>query len=147
MRTLKTGYYFSVIVGIHLIFWVIDLYFYNGNFVEIKSETLFSGELINEPWNNFHRILGEILSSWVVTVFAFNFLMATRAKWVEKLFGGLDKMYLVHRRSGVVAVVLLLAHFLIVPKDLAEFSVGKPLGFAAMALILLGVVLAASPFF
>ena len=147
MKTLKAGYYFTVIVGIHLIFWAIDLYFYNGSFVEIKSATLFSGELVNEPWNNFHRILGEILSSWVVTVFAFNFLMATRAKWVEKLFGGLDKMYLVHRRSGVVAIVLLLAHFLIVPKDLTEILIGKPLGFAAMVLILLGVVLAASPFF
>jgi len=147
MKTLKAGYYFTVIVGIHLIFWAIDLYFYNGNFVEIKSATLFSGEMINVPWNNFYRISGEILSSWVVTVFAFNFLMATRAKWVEKLFGGLDKMYLVHRRSGVVAIILLLAHFLIVPKDLTEILIGKPLGFAALILILMGVVLAASPFF
>ncbi len=147
MKYLKPGRYFTVIVGIHLLFWVIDLYFYKGNFTEVSSTTFFFGNLKNVSYWNFSRIFGEILSSWVVTVFAFNFLMATRAKWIERWFGGLDKMYLVHRRSGIVAVVLLLLHFIFVPKDVTSLGIGKPLGFAALVLILLGVVLAASPFF
>jgi predicted ferric reductase len=145
MKTLKQEIYFPIIVGIHFIFWAIDLYFYKGSFIEISSDTLFFGELTDESWKNIHRILGEVFSSWVVTVFAFNFLMATRAKWVEKLFGGLDKMYLIHRRSGVIAVVLLLLHFLIVPRDLVEFTPGKPLGFYALILILIGVIISAAP--
>lgn len=146
MRILKQEIYFPIIVGIHLIFWCIDLYFYNGNFTEVDSDTMFFGRLQNASWQNPHRIIGEIFSSWVVTVFAFNFLMATRAKWVENIFGGLDKMYLIHRRSGVIAVVLLLAHFIVVPRDI-EFNPGKPLGFYALVLILIGVLLSAAPFF
>ncbi len=115
--------------------------------MEISSDTLLFGEMTNESWKNVHRILGEVFSSWVVTVFAFNFLMATRGKWVERIFGGLDKMYLIHRRSGVIAVFLLIAHFIVVPRDLVEFNPGKPLGFYAFALILIGVVLSAVPIF
>ena len=147
MKMLKQEIYFPIIIGIHFIFWTIDLYFYKGSFIEVSSDTLLFGELTNESWKNTHRILGEVFSSWVVTVFAFNFLMATRAKWVEKLFGGLDKMYLIHRRSGVIAVVLLLLHFIVVPRDLVEFNPGKPLGFYAFILIILGVILSAVPFF
>ncbi len=145
MRILKQEIYFPIIIAIHFIFWAIDLSLYQGSFMEVSSDTLFFGELTNQSWKNTHRILGEVFSSWVVTVFAFNFLMATRAKWVEKLFGGLDKMYLIHRRSGVIAIILLLAHFITVPRDLVEFNAGKPLGFYAFVLIIVGVILSAAP--
>ncbi len=147
MRFLKQEIYFPVIIIIHFVFWAIDLYFYNGSFMEVDSDTMLFGKLSGVSWFNIHRILGEVFSSWVVTVFAFNFLMATRAKWVERIFGGLDKMYLIHRRAGIIAVFLLLAHFMIVPRDLTAFTPGKPLGFYALVLILLGVVLSAVPFF
>ncbi|WP_299365800.1 ferric reductase-like transmembrane domain-containing protein [Winogradskyella sp.] len=147
MRVLKQEIYFPIVVGIHFIFWAIDLYSYNGSFKEVSSDTMLFGELTNTSWKNPHRILGEVFSSWVVTVFAFNFLMATRVKWVENLFGGLDKMYLIHRRSGVIAVFLLLAHFIVVPRDLVAFNVGKPLGFYAFILIIIGVILSAAPIF
>ena len=147
MRILKQEIYFPIIIGIHFVFWAIDLYFYTGSFKEVSSDTLVFGELTNVTWKNPHRILGEVFSSWVVTVFAFNFLMATRAKWVENLFGGLDKMYLIHRRSGVIAVFLLLAHFITVPRDLVAFNAGKPLGFYAFVLIIVGVIISAAPVF
>jgi len=145
MRIIKQETYFPVIIAIHFIFWAIDLILYQGDFMEVSSDTLFFGELNNVSWFNIHRILGEVFSSWVVTVFAFNFLMATRLKWVEKLFGGLDKMYMIHRRSGIIAVILLIAHFITVPRDLVEFNPGKPLGFYALILILLGVIISAAP--
>ena len=147
MKRLKQEIYFPIIVGIHFIFWIVDLSLYRGSFMEVSSDTLLFGTMTNESWANIHRILGEIFSSWVVTVFAFNFLMASRAKWVERLFGGLDKMYIIHRRSGVIAIFLLLAHFIVVPRDLTAFNAGKPLGFYAFILILIGVVLSAAPIF
>lgn len=147
MRTLKQEIYFPIIVGIHFIFWAIDLFFYSGSFMEVSSDTLLFGELTNQSWFNIHRILGEVFSSWVVTVFAFNFLMVTRVKWIEQIFGGLDKMYLIHRRSGVIAVVLLIAHFIFVPRDLTAFTPGKPMGFYAFILIMIGVLLSAAPIF
>ena len=145
MRHLKQEIYFPIIVLIHFVFWAVDLSLYSGSYHEVNSDTMFFG-LVNGTWANPHRILGEVFSSWVVTVFAFNFLMASRAKWVERLFGGLDKMYLIHRRSGVIAVVLLIAHFIVVPRA-SEFNPGKPLGFYALVLILIGVIISVAPFF
>ena len=130
-----------------MVFWFVDLYNYQGAFTEVDSTTMFFGALKDVSWQNIHRIAGEVFSSWVVTVFAFNFLMASRMKWVERIFGGLDKMYLIHRRSGVIAVILLLAHFLVVPRDLTNTGIGQPLGVVALMLILIGVILSASPFF
>ena len=127
MRRLKQEIYFPIIVGIHFVFWIIDLALYTGTY-EYTAQ----------------HIAGEVFSSWVVTVFAFNFLMATRASWVERIFGGLDKMYLIHRRSGIIAVVLLLLHFIAIPKT-AEFQIGKPMGMIALVLILIGVILSAAP--
>lgn len=146
MKTIKQEIYFPVIVFIHFLFWAIDLYFYEGSFKEVRSEITFGPDLVDVAWKNPYRILGEVFSSWVVTVFAFNFLMATRAKWLEKIFGGLDKMYMVHRRSGTIAVILMLAHVFVVPKEVS-FHIGKPLGAAAFFLILFGVLLAALPVF
>ncbi|MCK5125585.1 MAG: ferric reductase-like transmembrane domain-containing protein [candidate division Zixibacteria bacterium] len=129
MRTIKQEYYFPVIISIHFILWWIDLTLYKGSY-EYTSK----------------HIAGEVFSSWVVTVLAANFLMATRAKWVERIFGGLDKMYMIHRRSAVIAVVLLILHFVVVPRN-PEFSIGKPMGFYSLVLILIGVILAAAPVF
>ena len=129
MRTIKQEHYFPIIIAIHFIFWWIDLTLYKGTY-EFSAQ----------------HIAGEIFSSWVVTVFAANFLMATRARWVERIFGGLDKMYMIHRRSGIIAVVLLMLHFIVVPKYPVLTS-GKPMGFYSLVLILIGVVLAAAPIF
>jgi predicted ferric reductase len=133
-RIVKGELYFPLIIGLHLLMWAIDLLLHGGPF------TLSGGE------NPVQRVLGEVMSSWVITVIGFNLLMATRARWVERIFGGLDKMYLIHRRAGAIAMVLLFLHFGIVPRH-PEFVVGKPLGFIAMGLIFVGVVLSAAPLF
>ncbi|MFK5857163.1 MAG: ferric reductase-like transmembrane domain-containing protein [Bacteroidota bacterium] len=129
MRTIKQEHYFSFIIVILLVLWFIDLLLYKGSY----------------EYNNMH-IAGEIFSSWAVTVFAVNFLMATRAKWIERMFGGLDKMYMIHRRSGMIAFVLLILHFVVVPRD-EVFTIGKPLGFYALVLIFIGIILSAVPYF
>ena len=125
MRYIKGEVYFPIIVAVHFFLWALDLAMYSGPL---------------EPL----RVVGEVFASWVITVLAFNLLMTTRAKWIERIFGGLDKMYTIHRRAAVVAVGLLIIHFLIVPKSV-EFHAGKPLGIAAIALILIGVILSVAP--
>lgn len=132
MRIIKSEVYFPIIIGVHLVLWAVDLAMHDGSFALVEGES------------PVQRVLGEIMSSWVITVFGFNLLMITRLKWVERIFGGLDKMFLIHRRSGVIVAVLLLLHFGTVPRH-PEFSFGKPLGFAAMTLILLGVAFATAP--
>ena len=71
MRTIKQEHYFPVLIGIHLVFWAVDLFLYKGDYQYTPQ-----------------HIIGEVFSSWVITVFAINFLMATKSKWIEKIFGG-----------------------------------------------------------
>jgi len=132
MRYVKGEIYFPIIVGVHFVLWAIDLSLLQGSPVLVEGES------------PVQRVLGEMLSSWVITVIGFNLLMTTRLRWVERIFGGLDKMYVIHRRSGILAGVLLLLHFGIVPRY-PEFFIGKPLGFVAMALMLAGIAFAAAP--
>jgi predicted ferric reductase len=125
MRHIKGEVYFPIIIAVHLLLWALDLAMYSGPI---------------EPL----RVIGEVLASWVLTVLALNLLMTTRAKWIERIFGGLDKMYTIHRRAAFIAVALLIVHFVIVPKSV-EFHAGKPLGIVAIVLILIGVILSAAP--
>jgi predicted ferric reductase len=73
--------------------------------------------------------------------------MATRAKPVEQLFGGLDKVYAAHRKLGIAIFVLILAHYFITPnfKGLALTSslnelAGEIGEFAFYALVTLIVI-------
>lgn len=129
MRTIKQEDYFPFIMVCLIIFWVIDLSLYKGDYEY-----------------SLQQVVGEILSSLAVTVLAVNFLMATRAKLIERIFGGLDKMYMVHRRAGIFAVAFLILHFIVIPKS-PEFTIGKPMGLLALVLILIGVILSAAPVF
>jgi predicted ferric reductase len=56
---------------------------------------------------NFERAwAGEILGSTVIILIASALILPTRPKWAESFFGGLDKMYLSHRRAAVSAFLL-----------------------------------------
>ena len=48
-----------------------------------------------------------------IVAFAANLMLGARLKFVERLFGGLDRMYFVHRTNGRVAYLLLLTHFIL----------------------------------
>jgi predicted ferric reductase len=56
---------------------------------------------------------GELAGVMSVYLFSWTLLLATRARWLEPLFGGLDRMYLWHKRSAVAATLLLVPHALI----------------------------------
>src|SRR5881392_3743080 len=54
--------------------------------------------------------LGEILATTAIVLLSCSLVLATRAPFLERFFGGLDRMYLWHRWSAVAGVVLLLPH-------------------------------------
>ena len=45
-------------------------------------------------------------------------VLATRAPFLEGLFGGLDRMYQVHKFCGIFSLLLILPHFFLAPKEL-----------------------------
>lgn len=107
----------------------------------------------------YTSLTGALALSWM----GFCMLLALRPAWLERTLGGLDKLYHVHKWTGIGAVVLLAAHWLLVlsPRTLvawgwiervvrpprqpgafdALFGVGKELGeWSAWAMIVLGVI-------
>ncbi len=54
--------------------------------------------------------ISQIFSLWGITFFTLDLIISTRMKWVEKVFGGLDKAFQLHDRIARVAGVLILAH-------------------------------------
>ncbi|MFV9507286.1 MAG: ferric reductase-like transmembrane domain-containing protein [Oscillochloridaceae bacterium umkhey_bin13] len=57
--------------------------------------------------------LGTSLGFWGMVLFGFNFVLATRWRWVERLFEGLDQVYRVHGLLGRWTVSLILLHLVI----------------------------------
>jgi predicted ferric reductase len=54
--------------------------------------------------------LGRIFALIGITLFTLNFILSTRLKFLEEIFGGLDKAYLVHGIVGGIAFMFILAH-------------------------------------
>lgn len=56
------------------------------------------------------QALGQLTGLVGTALFALSFVLATRLRWLEDYFGGLDKMYGFHHTVGLTAFGLLLAH-------------------------------------
>ena len=61
-------------------------------------------------YENFTHALGQITALIGMTMFAITFVLSTRWKFIEKLLGGLDNVYVVHRIFGSSSFVLILLH-------------------------------------
>lgn len=58
---------------------------------------------------------GEIIGSVNIVLMSFALFLSTRPKWAEGYFGGLDKMYVTHRRVATTAFLLIFVHVLTAP--------------------------------
>ncbi len=71
---------------------------------------------VNDGREHFLRAYaGEIIGSVNIVLMACALFLSTRPKWVEPYFGGLDKMYIAHRRAATTAFLLIFVHVLTVP--------------------------------
>ena len=78
-----------------------------------------------------------------IVAFAANLILGARLKFVERLFGGLDRMYFVHRTNGRVAYLLLLAHFILLLSGRATTSLADALDLVSPAsglTVMLGLI-------
>lgn len=76
-------------------------------------------------------------------------VLSTRARVFEDLFGGLDRMYQVHKVTGTMSLIFVLIHFIGVPKELpagvdtianALFP-SAPLGMVALIVLVLSLAI------
>lgn len=75
---------------------------------------------------NFERAYaGEIIGSVNIVLMSFALLLSTRPKWAEPYFGGLDRMYITHRRAATAAFLLIFVHVLTVPITVTGWRLGN----------------------
>ena len=87
---------------------------------------------LSEGVQNYERAYaGEVLGSLVIVLMSFSLFLTTRPKWAEPYFGGLDRMYLTHRRTSTGAFLLLFVHLLVVPITVANLRLGNYLAIVA----------------
>ena len=80
----------------------------------------FTGEIVLS-FTETPRYLSQILSLWGTILLSINYIMVARFRPLEKLFGGLDKVYKTHAWTSRVAFLFILAHpLLLVPQYLIE---------------------------
>jgi predicted ferric reductase len=87
---------------------------------------------IDDGRPNFVRqYAGEVIGSINIILMACSLFLSTRAKWAEPYFGGLDKMYVTHRRTSTIAFLLIFVHVLTVPISLTGWALGNYLAVIA----------------
>ncbi|MEP1206581.1 MAG: ferric reductase-like transmembrane domain-containing protein [Rhizobiaceae bacterium] len=63
-------------------------------------------------------------SSMAFVAMALNQFLATRQKWMEGFFGGLDRMYRTHKNLGKIALALILVHYFVTPNFKGQILTG-----------------------
>jgi predicted ferric reductase len=87
---------------------------------------------VNDGRENFLRAYaGEVIGSVNIVLMASALFLSTRSKWAEKYFGGLDRMYITHRRVATTAFLLIFVHVLTVPITLEGWALGNYLAVIA----------------
>jgi predicted ferric reductase len=101
---------------------------------------------VNDGRANFLRqYAGEVIGSNNIILMACSLFLSTRPKWAEKYFGGLDKMYMTHRRLGTAAFLLILVHVLTVPISTTGWRLGNYLAVIAFTGIVSIVLVTLAP--
>jgi predicted ferric reductase len=101
---------------------------------------------INDGRPNFLRqYAGEVIGSNNIILMACSLFLSTRPKWAEKYFGGLDKMYMTHRRTGTAAFLLIFVHVLTVPITTTGWRLGNYLAVIAFTGIVSIVLITLAP--
>lgn len=90
------------------------------------------------------QVIAEMIAGCAVILFGTALLLSTRARFLEPLFGGLDKMYRSHRDASVAGFLILVLHVLFIPWR-GEPGGGVPAGLIAFAGFLILVTLSIGP--
>lgn len=98
-------------------------------------------------WAGLENWLSITASSVAFTLMGVNLVLGARYPGVESLFGGLDRVYVAHKWTGISALVLILAHYFVKPNfqglalssaaNIAAAEVGKYAFYTLVVLILI----------
>lgn len=100
--------------------------------------------------HSLRTTMSTLLGGISFLLMTFSVMLATRLEIFEEMFGGLDRMYQVHRVAGTFTAVFALVHFFSIPKELpagvdpvlnSTFPSAQ-IGMASMVLLVIGLFVA-----
>ncbi len=101
---------------------------------------------VDDGRDHFLRVYaGEVIGSVNIVLMATALFLSTRPKWAEKYFGGLDRMYITHRRVATTAFLLIFVHVLTVPITLSGWKLGNYLAVIAFTGIVSTILVSLAP--
>lgn len=95
--------------------------------------------------NLTREVGGEMISSTAMVLFACALFLATRPRFLEPFFGGLDRMYQTHKRAAFTGFLLLFGHVFFVPINVNDPKAGDIFGIIAFLGIVFLVLLTVGP--
>jgi predicted ferric reductase len=104
---------FLLVLGVPVTSWVVHAPFSNA-----LGSTFFT-----------FKLLGQITGIIGAQLFAFALILSSRLRSLETMFGGLDKMYVIHHRVGVIGFSFLAVHPIILAFQYVSDSVSEMAAF------------------
>lgn len=104
---------------------------------------------LSAPEAGLKAQIGTLIGGIAFLLMATAIFLATRPRFLENAFGGLDRMYKAHKMSGAVAGLLILVHFFAIPKELPAgvdallnpLVPSAPLGMITMILLIISLAI------
>ncbi|MHA3905117.1 ferredoxin reductase family protein [Castellaniella sp. WN] len=120
---MKTRHILLAFLGALTLAWSWDAFFLNP----IAGDT---------PWVVRTQAI-YLTGVWSMGLMSLVMILATRPAWLEPALGGMDRIYLLHKWAGILAIGLGVAHWLVklskgVMKDLIGAAIHKPVKFPAL---------------
>jgi predicted ferric reductase len=90
------------------------------------------------------HIIAQFFSTSAIVLMSTNAILATRPSVLDRLFGGLDKLYMSHRANGIAVALLLASHFALMPES-PGWRPTKITALINISLVVISVLLAIAP--
>ncbi|HEX2697779.1 MAG TPA: hypothetical protein VHM28_08725, partial [Anaerolineales bacterium] len=76
---------------------------------------IFFGPTTGVSKNFRQQVIAETLSSSAMILWASGIFLSNKPRFLEPYFGGLDRMYIIHKNINILALLIIVVHLIIVP--------------------------------
>ena len=105
---------------------------------------IFFGPTTGQSKNFPQQVVAETFSSSAMILWACGIFLSNKPRFLEPYFGGLDRMYIVHKNINILALLLIVVHLIIVPTT-DKGGPGVWIAWVTFPAILIMVLLTVSP--
>ncbi len=137
---IKVNYVLPLMVISHIAIWYIVFFF-------LKRDDVFG------IYTNFFDFIvdkqGEFYGTLMMRLISFNISLACRFRYAEYLFSGLDKIYVIHKYTGYLVLLLVVLHSNFIDSSRIDysgfFSLSKEVANPLMYVLIFSILISALP--